>query len=87
MMARTTQWEYAHITQESDRPTIRIDYSAPHEVEVDDAPAGAFAFTLGELGGKGWELVSVTASWRADGAYVTILYFKRPHNDDRRLRD
>ena len=42
---------------------------------------------MGALGGKGWELVTVTASWRADGIYLTKFYFKRPHDDDRGLRD
>ena len=51
-----------------------------------DVPKGALDFTLGELGGKGWELVSMTASWQADSLYVTHFYFKRPHDDHRGLK-
>ena len=85
-MAKTTPWEYAIVTQEGDREMIEIDYAGPHQVANEDVPKGALGFTLGALGSRGWELVSVTASWRADGVYVTKLYFKRQHDDDRGLK-
>jgi hypothetical protein len=86
-MAKTTPWEYAIVTQEGDREMIEIDYAGGHQVAKEDVPKGALGFTLGELGSKGWEMISVTASWRADGAYVTRHYFKRQHDDDRELKE
>jgi hypothetical protein len=86
-MAKTTPWEYAIVTQEGDQAMIEIDYAGGHQVAKEDVPKGALGFTLGELGNKGWELVSVTASWRADSVYVTKLYFKRQYDDDRGLKD
>ncbi|MEA2529385.1 MAG: hypothetical protein QOG89_1029 [Thermomicrobiales bacterium] len=85
-MAKTTPWEYATVTQEGDQDMVQIDYAGPHRVAHEDVPKGALGFTMGALGSKGWELVSVTASWRADSVYVTRLYFKRPHDEDRDLK-
>jgi hypothetical protein len=85
-MARTTPWEYAIVTQEGDREMVEIDYAGPHQIANEDVPKGALKFTLGALGGKGWELVSVTASWRGDSVYVTNFYFKRHHDEDRALK-
>lgn len=79
-------WEYAIVTQEGDRDSIRIHYAGAEQVAHHDVPKGALDFTLGELGSKDWELVSVTSSWRADSVYMTQFYFKRPHEGHRSLR-
>lgn len=43
---------------------------------------------IGDLGGKGWELVSVTEVFRAsDDYWEKNLYFKRPHDPNRELKD
>ena len=80
-------WEYAIVTQQNDHDLIKIHFAGPQEVAHHDIPKGALPFTLGELGSKDWELVSVTASWQADSAYVTQFYFKRPHEGHRGLRN
>ncbi|HEY7034081.1 MAG TPA: hypothetical protein VH482_22275 [Thermomicrobiales bacterium] len=86
-MARTTAWEYAILTQEGEREMIEIEYAGGDHVANEDVPKGALGFTLGSLGNKGWELVSVTASWRGDSVYVTTFYFKRQHDGDRGLKN
>lgn len=86
-MARVTRWEYATVTQEGDQAMVQIAYAGGHQVAHEDVPKGALGFTLGELGQRGWELVTSTASWKTDGVYVTHLYFKRPHDDDRGLKE
>jgi hypothetical protein len=80
-------WEYAIVTQDGGRDTIGIQYAGPEHVDHHDVPKGALQFALGELGGRDWELVSVTASWRADSHYVTQFYFKRPHEGHRGLKN
>lgn len=85
-LVRITQWEYAIVTQEGDREMIHIDYAGGHQVAHEDVPRGALGFTLGELGHRGWEMVSSTASWRGEGLHVMQIFFKRPHDDDRGLK-
>jgi hypothetical protein len=80
------KWEYAVVSQDGEREMVEIKYAGPEQVDHHDVPKGALQFTLGELGGKEWELVSVTASWRADSHYVTQFFFKRPHEGHRALR-
>jgi hypothetical protein len=86
-MPRTTHWKCTWITHERGKAAFQIDYSSPHQVEIETSPNAALAFTLGELGGDGWEMVSVTASWQGEGAYATVYYFKRPHDGGRHLRE
>jgi len=76
-------WEYAIVTQDGEKDMVGIQYAGPEQVAHHDVPKGALQFTLGEMGGKDWELVSVTASWRADSHYVTQFFFKRPHEGHR----
>ena len=85
-MARTTCWEYAILTQQADREMLQIDYAGPHQVADEDVPRGALGFSMGALGSKGWELVSVAASWQGEGVHVTKYYFKRQHDEDRGLK-
>jgi hypothetical protein len=73
-------WEYAIVTQDSERDKIDVKYAGPDKVAHHDMNKGALDRIMGALGGKDWELVSVTASWRADQHYVTEFYFKRPHD-------
>jgi hypothetical protein len=72
-------WEYAVITEEGERETVGLAYAGPDRASDHEVPKRAFHLLLGEMGGKGWELISVTASWRPDSHYVTQLFFKRPH--------
>lgn len=85
-MAKVTPWEYAIVTQEGDKNMIQIEYAGPHQVADEDVPKGALGFTLGALGGKGWELVSVTSAWHGEGVHLTKFFFKREHDEDRGLR-
>jgi hypothetical protein len=72
-------WEYAILTEAGERETFGVGYAGPDEVGQHDVPKRAFPVLLGEMGGKGWELTAVTASWQPDGVYATQLFFKRPH--------
>lgn len=72
-------WEYAIITRDGGEQKLEVKYAGPERVAHHDAPEAAIHYMLGEMGSKDWELVSVTASWRADNHYVTQYYFKRPH--------
>jgi hypothetical protein len=72
-------WEYAIIAEDSGQGKLEIRYAGPDRVAHHDAPAAALPQVLGALGGKDWELVSVTSSWQADGHHVTQYYFKRHH--------
>jgi hypothetical protein len=76
-------WEYATVTQDGGREQLEVHYAGQDRVAHQDAPTGALPYVLGALGGREWELVSVTASWRADSHYVTQFYFKRPHDGHR----
>jgi hypothetical protein len=86
-MAKSTPWEYAILTQQADQHMLQIEYGGPHQVAEEDVPKGTLVFTLGALGSKGWELVSVESSWQGEGVHVTKFYFKRQHDDDRKLKD
>jgi hypothetical protein len=72
-------WEYAIVTQDSERDKIDVKYAGPERVVHHDLHKKGLDHMLGALGGKAWELVSVTSSWRADSHFVTQLFFKRPH--------
>src|SRR4051812_31510854 len=76
-------WEYAVVTQDSQHDKIDVKFAGPDKVAHHDLHKGGFDRMLGALGGKEWELVSVTASWQAESHYVTQFYFKRPHDGHR----
>ncbi|HEV2129186.1 MAG TPA: DUF4177 domain-containing protein [Thermomicrobiales bacterium] len=80
------RWEYAIITMDARGNMFWVGYSAPVEVDTSDYPLSDFGTVLGELGSKGWELVSVTQSANTSGGLDEKLYFKRPHEDRRNLK-
>jgi hypothetical protein len=80
------QWEYAILTMDAGGQMFWVGFSAPIEVETSDYPLREFGAVLGELGAKGWELVSVAQSANQTGGLDEKLYFKRPHETKRGLR-
>jgi len=80
------QWEYAVLTMDAGGNMFWVGYSAPIEVDTSDYPLRDFGAILGELGAKGWELVSVAQSANTTGGLDEKLYFKRPHESERELK-
>lgn len=78
-------WEYAVVTLDAGTNTFWVGYSAPRAVNTTDHGLGNFGTVLGELGAKGWELVSVAQSANTTGGLDEKLYFKRPHEVEREL--
>jgi hypothetical protein len=83
----TQRWEYCVLTLDAGGNTFWVGYTGPHDVNNNDHALGDFGITLGELGDRGWELVSVAQSANTVGGLDEKLYFKRPHRPARKLRD
>lgn len=83
------QWEYAILSAGTNiSGRVNVTYTAPHDIADDDHPYQAIDSVIGELGGKGWELVSATEIFRpSDDYWEKTLYFKRAHDDSRELKD
>jgi len=76
----TQGWEYAVVTEDSELDRIVVKYIGPEKVAQDDSRKESLDLMVGALGGKNWELVSVSASWWADSHFVRQFFFKRPHD-------
>jgi hypothetical protein len=81
------RWEYAVLTMDAGGNMFWVGYSGPDTVETTDHALRNFGGALGELGSKGWELVSVAQSANQQGGLDEKLYFKRPHDPARPLQD
>lgn len=85
--ATPQRWEYAVLTMDAGGNMFWVGYSGPYDVNTMDHALRDFGTALGELGDKGWELVSVAQSANQEGGLDEKLYFKRPHHPDRPLHD
>jgi hypothetical protein len=83
----TKRWEYAIVTLDAGAHMFWVGYSAPDHVDTTDYPLREFGTILGEMGAKGWELVSVGQSANGTGGLDEKLYFKRGHEMERELTD
>jgi hypothetical protein len=81
------RWEYVIVTLDPASNMFWLGFSAPDEVNTMDHPLQEFGTVLGELGAKGWELVSVAQSANQTGGLDEKLYFKRPHEVARDLTE
>lgn len=83
------RWEFAILTAGTHTPgRVDVTYTASGDIADDEHPYQAIDMVIGDLGGKGWELVSVTEVFRAsDDYWEKNLYFKRPHDPNRELKD
>jgi hypothetical protein len=81
------RWEYVIVTLDAGSNMFWVGYSAPDEVTTNDYALRDFGTMLGELGARGWELVTVAQSANRTGGLDEKLYFKRPHEMDRELKD
>ena len=82
-------WEYAVVTWWHDEATFDVAYFSEHDVaDEPDQPHNVIDMNLGHLGGKGWELVSVTESPSfGEVRGRTVMYLKRPHDPERGLKE
>ena len=80
------RWEYAVLVLDAGGNMFWVGYSGPEDVANLDHPLRDFGAVLGEMGHKGWELVSVAQSANRQGGLDEKLYFKRPHEADRGLK-
>lgn len=76
----TQGWEYAVVTEDSERDKIGVKYIGPENIAEEDAHKQSLDLMVGALGGKNWELVTVSASWWVDSHFVRQYFFKRPHD-------
>ncbi len=79
------RWEYCVLTLDAGGNMFWVGYSGPANVDTLDHALSDFGSVLGELGDKGWELVSVAQSANQHGGLDEKLYFKRPHEMEREL--
>ncbi len=61
------RWEYAVLTMDAGGNMFWVGYSGPGSVSNMDHPLRDFGSILGEMGDKGWELVSVAQSANQQG--------------------
>ena len=85
-MTDVQRWEYAIIFRSPD-PTIRVTYTVEGDIDEEELPHNVIDMTLGDLGYKGWELVSVATMESSSIGRITEYYFKRPHDPNRGLRE